>query len=99
MSLTIISAVVLGGFILFIAYKLLKATMKKSQVLVFLGQVAVAIDELGPEKDGFVRFHGEHWKAISQTAIVPGQKVKITGREGLLLFVKSIDEYNKPTNP
>lgn len=92
MSVAITLAAVIGGFIVFIFYKIFKTTKKRSAVLEFIGQVAVAIDELGPGKDGFVRFHGEHWKARSHTAIVPGQKVKITGREGLLLFVEPISD-------
>ena len=64
---------------------------KQSDALEFIGQVAVALDELGPDKTGFVRFHGEYWKAQSNTTVVPGQKVKITRREGLLLFVEPIN--------
>jgi len=39
---------------------------------------------------GFVLFHGERWKAISRTTIMPGQK--IIAREGLTLIVEPINE-------
>jgi membrane-bound serine protease (ClpP class) len=36
---------------------------------------------------GSVRLHGEIWSARSPVAIAPGQPVRVTGREGLVLLV------------
>lgn len=36
---------------------------------------------------GSVRLHGEIWSARSEVAISPGQRVRVTGREGLVLLV------------
>ena len=50
----------------------------------------MAIDDIGPEKEGFVRFRGEHWKALSETTVPSGQKVRIISREGLILKVEPL---------
>jgi len=83
---------IIGGFAMLVLYKLFKSARKRPAVLEFVGQIAVALDEIGPNKDGFVRFHGEHWKARSNVTITPSQKVKITAKEGLTLIVEPIEE-------
>ncbi len=94
-SSTIIAAsIVIGAFLIFALYKVAKASKKKIAIPEFAGQVAVAIDEIGPEKEGFVRFRGEHWKALSETTITPGQKVMIISREGLILNVGPLKKSN-----
>ncbi len=92
MSTEIAALTVIGSFLALVIYKVFKAAKKKTSVLVFAGQVAVAVDEISSGKEGFVRFHGEHWKARSDTAVAPGQKVKIISREGLTLIVEQIKE-------
>ena len=92
MSTEIAALTVIGSFLALVIYKVFKAAKKKTSVLVFAGQVAVAVDEISSDKEGFVRFHGEHWKARSDTAVAPGQKVKIISREGLTLIVEQIKE-------
>ena len=47
------------------------------------GEVLEAI-----EKYGRVRVHSESWQAKSQVPILPGQKVRVTGIEGLTLIVE-----------
>jgi membrane-bound serine protease (ClpP class) len=61
-------------------------------VLEFVGGVARTIDEIGPEKEGFVRFHGEYWRARSDTLIKPGEKVEIMEKDGLVLIVAPLNE-------
>lgn len=92
MSVETAAIVVFGGFLAFVFYKVVKASKKKSTVLEFTGQVAVAIDEISSDKEGFVLFHGEHWRATSESTIRPKQKVKITSRRGLTLTVKPLTE-------
>ena len=95
--LTVLSALVL--------YKIVKAKKKQPATLEFIGGVGRTIDEIGPEKIGFIRFHGEYWKARSDTIIKPNQKVKILAKEGLTLIVEPIegdvvaseDEKNNPS--
>ncbi len=82
--LTVLSALVL--------YKIVKAKKKRPATLEFIGGVGRTIDEIGPEKIGFIRFHGEYWKARSDTIIKPNQKVKILAKEGLTLIVEPLKE-------
>ncbi len=82
--LTVLSALVL--------YKIVKAKKKQPATLEFIGGIGRTIDEIGPEKIGFIRFHGEYWKACSDTIIKPNQKVKILAKEGLTLIVEPIEE-------
>jgi len=83
---------ILGGFSILVLYKVFKSATKKTAVLEFIEEVGRAIDEIGPDKDGFVRFHGELWKARSHTTINPGQKVRIVAKEGLTLIVEPLEE-------
>jgi len=92
MSVEIAAIIIVGGFLAFVFYKIVESAKKKSIVLEFAGQVAVAIDEINLVKEGFVLFHGEHWKAISESVIKPNQIVKITSRRGLTLTVEPIKE-------
>lgn len=52
-------------------------------MLKIIGETATALDEISPGKEGFVRFHGEHWKARSKATVTLGQKVRIIAKEGL----------------
>jgi membrane-bound serine protease (ClpP class) len=36
----------------------------------------------------YVRCHGETWQAMSENPLKVGQKVRVTGRDGLILKVK-----------
>ncbi len=94
MSLLIAAFVAVAAVIVFVAYKLVKASIKKTTVLQFAGQVAVAVDEIGLGKEGFVLFQGEHWKAESKSSIASGEKVRIISREGLTLVVEPIKEFS-----
>jgi len=89
--LTVLSALVL--------YKIVKAKKKRPATLEFIGGVGRTIDEIGPEKIGFIRFHGEYWKARSDTIIKPNQKVKILAKEGLTLVVEPIEEEVVASEP
>ena len=37
---------------------------------------------------GFVHAQGESWQARSEAALIPGQAVRVTGRDGLTLLVE-----------
>ncbi len=83
---------IIGGFSIIVLYKIFKSAKKRPEVLKIVGETATTLDEITPEKEGFVRFHGEHWKARSKTTVTPGQKVKIVAKEGLTLTVEPIKE-------
>lgn len=78
------------AFAAVVYYALFKSEGESPKVLRIVGETAVAIEELTPGKVGFVKFRGEYWKAVSTKPVAPGQKVKITGIEGLTLIVEPI---------
>jgi membrane-bound serine protease (ClpP class) len=55
-----------------------------------VGHTAVAVSALAPE--GRVRFEGELWRAHSDTPVAAGDRVRITGMDGLTLQVTPVDE-------
>ncbi len=42
----------------------------------------------GFEQEGWVRVHGERWRARTRTPLLPGQQIKVTAMRGLLLEVE-----------
>ncbi len=79
----------LGGFFIFAAYKVIKARRKPPFFKhVIKGEEAVVVDEITPEKPGFVIYRGEYWKARSDTVIKQNENVIIVGKEGPILIVK-----------
>jgi membrane-bound serine protease (ClpP class) len=53
-----------------------------------LGEKGFARDTIDPE--GLVFVHGEHWKALSEERIEPGERVEVVAMEGLILKVRKI---------
>jgi membrane-bound serine protease (ClpP class) len=47
------------------------------------------------DDNGMVRIHSELWQALSNTPLLRGQKVRVTGRNGLILLVEPEDESKK----
>jgi len=80
------------GFSALVLYKIVKAKKKRLTVLELIDGVGRTLDEIGPEKVGFIRFRGEYWKARSDTIIKPNRRVKILAKEGPTLVVELIEE-------
>lgn len=57
------------------------------------GAQGVALEAF--EYEGWVQLHGEQWQAISSSPVARGQRVKITGRTGLVLSVVPLNEVTK----
>lgn len=85
-------AIVLGGFILFAAYKVLKARRVKPLIGIMVGDIAIAVDDIDSGNYGFVRYHGEYWKARANRDVKKGQKVLIKDKEGPILIVEPLKE-------
>lgn len=82
----------LAIFSLIVVYKIVR--IRKKPVLYYtnmVGERGIAIDELGPDKEGFILCHGEYWKATSNENIKPGDPVIVVKREGFKLIVKKIE--------
>ena len=88
MVTAILLVAVMSGFSIFVLYKIIKSVKQTPSVLSFEGGSATAVDELGPGKEGFVRFHGELWRARSEVPIKPGERVRVKAKEGLILTVE-----------
>ena len=54
-----------------------------------IGSVGVALDDSSGE--GWVRVHSEQWRARAGAPMKQGQRVRVTGKEGLVLTVAPID--------
>lgn len=85
-------AIVLGGFVLFAAYKVLKARRAKPVIGVMVGDTAIAVDDINSGNYGFVRYRGEYWKARANQDIRKGQKVLIKAKDGPVLIVEPLKE-------
>ncbi len=92
MAIVLMLTIILGGFSMIVLYKLFRTVKKRPSVLGFIGESGRTIDEIDPDHDGFVLFHGEHWKARSRTLIKAGQKIRIVAKEGLTLIVEPVIE-------
>jgi len=81
------------AFSVFALYKVLKAKRLRPKLYIagLVGQEAIALDELGPGKEGFVRCAGEYWAASSDEYVKPGERVIVVGKEGSKLIVKRIE--------
>ncbi|MCX8176628.1 MAG: nodulation protein NfeD, partial [Candidatus Bathyarchaeota archaeon] len=81
-----------GAFFIFASYKVLKLRKKPPLVgEVFKGYGDV-VEEITPEKPGFIIYQGEYWKAKSSRKIGKGERVKVIGKEGPMLIVEPKDE-------
>jgi membrane-bound serine protease (ClpP class) len=79
-------------FFIFLLYKVLKIRNKKKAIGVFKGETAVTVDQISPNKQGYVRFKGEYWKAKSDTIIEKNTKVVIVSKDESVLVVKPKEE-------
>lgn len=89
-----IMLIVIGLFAVFFAfllYKILQIRKKKPSLGKFIGEHAVTIEQIGPDKPGFVRFKGEYWQAKADTMIETNTKVVIIEKDETTLIVKPLD--------
>lgn len=78
----------LSIFFVFLLYKVIIIRRKKAKVGVFVGEKAKTVDEITPEKPGYVRFKGELWQAKSDSIIQANTKVIILEKDESTLIVK-----------
>ncbi|MBN1133535.1 MAG: nodulation protein NfeD [Methanosarcinaceae archaeon] len=92
---TVITAIVaptlvIGIILVFVIYKVIEIRHKKPVIGEMIGDVAKTIDQIAPEKPGFVRYKGEYWKARADELIEKEEKVEIIGKDGAMLVVKRV---------
>lgn len=89
LALTIVSpTIIFGLFLVYAVYKVAEIRKKKPVIGAIIGDTALTIDPISPDKRGFVRYKGEYWKARSEEQIGVDQEVEIIGKEREVLVVK-----------
>jgi len=84
----IVPSILVASFFLFALYKIVRVSMRKPKVGVMEGELAEALEEITPNKTGFVKYKGEYWLARSKEGKIPArEKVIIEKRDGNLLIV------------
>ena len=65
---------------------------RKSNADALAGKVGVVIEEVQPQRSGYVKVDGDEWKAVSQNGmpITSGNRVEIVSRESIIVTVKLI---------
>jgi membrane-bound serine protease (ClpP class) len=84
------AASVIGAFAIFMVYKVLRARMRKPAIGEIVGEKVQAIDKLGPDKIGFVKYRGEYWRARPNEMIEPGMEAEVVAKEGPILVVRPV---------
>lgn len=87
-----------AGFFMFVIGMAIKAQQRP--VVSGQGELIGGIGEvIGDfEKEGRVRIHSESWQARSATPLQQGQKVRVTGLDGLTLIVESVATQHTEEN-
>lgn len=89
-TLTLIA--LLATFFSFVVYKAYKAIKAKKRLKPYPEGIGRTIDEISPDKEGYIVIGGEYWKARSQKGIIPADiKVEIIGFEDGVLIVRKKD--------
>mgnify|MGYP003700424801 CR=1 FL=1 len=99
LPLILATAVVTAGLVILVLGMAIRARGRKVVMgdESWLGAEAFALD--GFEREGYVRIHGELWRARSDTPVAEGQKVRVNRVEGLTLHVEpqSVEEGGAPS--
>jgi membrane-bound serine protease (ClpP class) len=91
LATTLVVGIPIGIIAVFLMTLVLKA--RKNRVTTgkegMVGEIGVAQTPLGP--DGQVFVHGELWNAVAKGAIAEGARVRVSGVNGLRLFVEPVE--------
>ena len=91
LTIMLVVIVLFALFFAFLLYKILQIRKKKPSLGKFIGEQAVAIEQISPTKLGFVRLKGEYWQAKSDTVIEKNMKVIIVDKDETTLIVKPLE--------
>jgi membrane-bound serine protease (ClpP class) len=89
-SLIVLVALVSAAFVIYVVGMALRARKRpvvsgKEEIVGSLGEV---LEDC--EREGWARVHGENWKVRSKVPLKRGQKVRVTGMDGLVLDVEPV---------
>jgi membrane-bound ClpP family serine protease len=93
-SLFLVSVVlVLVSFSVFVTYKMVRYKHELPEPRTVVGETGKALSEIGMDKEGYILFQGERWRALSnQPPILKDQMVRVVRKEGLTLYVEPEDQ-------
>jgi membrane-bound serine protease (ClpP class) len=84
----ILPSLVLGAFLAVAIYKVARARVSQPVLGHVVGEEAQAIDRL--DREGYVLFQGEYWRAEAENTVEQGEMVIITDKDGTRLMVKRL---------
>lgn len=87
-------AIIFAIFLLFALFKVAEVKFKKPVIGEIIGEKADAVEEINDEKEGFVLYNGELWKAKVEKGkrkVEKGEKVKIVRKERALIIVEPLE--------
>jgi membrane-bound serine protease (ClpP class) len=90
-ELIIVVVALFAIFFAFLVYKVIQIRRKRPTLGRLVGEKAVTIERITPEKPGFVRFQGEYWQAKAEVIIEPNTKVEIVSKDETTLVVKPLE--------
>jgi len=61
-------------------YKIVKARGLKPVIGELIGHTVEVVEEIQPGATGYVKYHGEYWKAKSDTLLKPGATARIVAK-------------------
>ncbi|MGV8126424.1 MAG: NfeD family protein [Methanothrix sp.] len=82
----ILPSLILGAFLAFAIYKVAKARFAPITTGRLVGEEAEALDRL--DREGYVLFQGEYWRAEAEEPVEKGEPVVILAKEGEKLRVR-----------
>jgi membrane-bound serine protease (ClpP class) len=90
LTIMLIVIVLFALFFAFLLYKIIQIRKKKPALGKFTGEHATTIEQIRPDKPGFVRYKGEYWQAKSDTVIETNTKVEIVDKDETTLVVQPL---------
>jgi membrane-bound serine protease (ClpP class) len=91
--LAIIVSLSIAGFLWLVIRKVVAAHDKRplQDLQSLIGQIGEAKTRI--EEEGSVQVAGELWSARSEKPIMAGSRVRVLGREGFILIVKTVEKH------
>jgi len=91
--ITIVTVLIfIGGFLIFLIYKALKAQRRKPYLPLDYREVGRAVDDIRRGEEGYVLVAGEYWRAFAVADIKKGEKIRVVEKKDGFLVVEPILE-------
>jgi membrane-bound serine protease (ClpP class) len=79
-----------GALFGFLLYKVVRVTRLRRVHGAYPQGEGRAVDQLGPDRAGFVVVAGEYWQATARAPVAAGERIRVVGREGKVLLVERL---------